>query len=692
VQIAQPLLSSVSQRLEEIHHVMADLGIASRELDPFSHRRKAIESHEQYGENNAVDVLVDAVRDTLEWLAEDSPTLLSSWIEMLVISDAPLLRRLAIHAITLNPQLSPSDCLYWVLDRIGLHKLSEFNEVLRAVTRSYVGADEQARKAVVDAVLAYMAPDYEHYSGKERSARWHFDWLSWLLESKPDCVLANVALSPIKAKFPEWCLSESPARSFSIEWEEIDFSKSPFSVEQLLAKDPQRQLDELLTFTGNRLNGPCREGLLESVSEACRQNTNWALLLGKALAGQALWSSDLWPQLVRGLQESDLPVEGWHQLLELLSNPALQSFHVRDIANLLHSLVRDGGKAFALELLDNANSIALSIWQLPELDIHDEISTGWLFRSLNCPAGVIVQTWIKGLSLLVKRETGVRRALPEQYSSWFTLVVEDPTPKGGMGRCVLASQTAFLFGLDEEWTCQNIIPLFSDRSEQKFHQAWNGFLGFGQLRPALIDHMQPAFIAAVTRLDHEAKELRQSFIEHYTALAVLCIADPKLKLLPKLFNQGSQDDRLVFASTLGSFLRKKQQSKKQQLWRDWLKQYWEDRLQGILAPLEESEILKMLEWLPHFGNIFPEAVALAIKFPAITIEGIYVLYELRQSKLVREFPSETAKLLIYLAGCQIEYHSDELERIQADLPPISSEITKELMEAFAHAGLKFTTG
>jgi hypothetical protein len=688
-QIAQPLLSSVTQRLEEIHHVMAGLGTASRELDLFSHKRLAIEPHQQYGERNSVDILVDVARDALEWLAEDSAKLLGSWIEMLVTSDAPLLRRLAIHSITLNPQLSPSDCLYLVLDRIGLHG-SEFNEVLRVVTRSYGGADEQARKAVVDAILAYMLPDSEHYSDKERTARWHFDWLSWLLESKPDCVLANAALSPIKAKFPEWCPSASPAHSFSIEWEEIDFSKSPFSVEQLLAKEPQRQLDDLLTFTGNRLNGPCREGLLESVREACRERTNWALSLGKALAVQALWSSDLWPQWARGLQESELSVEAWHDLLALISSPSLQSVHACDIANLLHSLVRDGGKPFAIDLLDNVNTIALSMWQLLELDIYDETIGRLLFRSLNCPAGVIVQTWIKSLSLLVKRETAVRRALPEQYSSCFTLIVEDPTPKGGIGRCVLASQTAFLFGLDEEWTLQHIIPLFSDQNEQKFNQAWSGFLMSGGLCPALIDRMQPAFIAAVPRISHDAKELRESFIEHYTALTVY-IADPKLELLPQLFQQGSQADRLVFASTLGSFLRKIPQSNKQQLWRDWLRQYWEDRLQGILAPLNEFEVFKMLEWLPHLGDVFPEAVALAIRSPAITITDVYALRELRQSKLVQEFPHETAKLLIYFSSCNIEYFTDELECIQADLPPISPEITKELMEAFVLAGLRFTS-
>lgn len=155
-------------------------------------------------------------------------------------SDAPLLRRLAIHAITMHPEQSPEERLMWLLDRVGLHDLSEHHEVHRAVALSYAGAADPARKAIVDATLTHTLPATDDRSAEIRTARSHFDWLSWLLQAKPDCALAGAALAPIKVQYPDWLPSDHPDLTHwtgSADWVG---SESPWSVEQLLARPPPR--------------------------------------------------------------------------------------------------------------------------------------------------------------------------------------------------------------------------------------------------------------------------------------------------------------------------------------------------------------------------------------------------------------------------------------------------------------------
>lgn len=685
--VAQPLLSGVALRLEEMHAELTAWDKVSCEWDPVSYGRSAIEPHDQDQYPEAVDVLIDAARDALECLAANTPALLGAWIERLVTSDVSLLRRLAIHAITVHPERSPEERLKWLLDRVGLHELSEHHEVHRAVALSYAAGADPARQAVVDAILAHTLPASDDWSAEKRTARSRFDWLSWLLQAKPDCALAGAVLAPIKAQYPDWRPSDHPDLTHWMGSADWVGSESPWSVEQLLAREPREQLDDLLSFKGNRFDGPSREGLLANCREACKQNPNWAFALGQALAERALWSSDLWSALIRGLQGSELPAEGWRDLLTLVSNPALQSAHAYDIANLLYALVRDGGKPFALDLLEQANAIALPIWQALEANAQDEDIDDWLSRAINRPAGVIVEFWINGLSLFVHGKTGAERLMPENYRHWFTRVVQDATSKGGMGRSLLASQTAFLFGLDEAWTRQHVIPLFIDPDRQKFAQAWDGFLVWGRLYPALVDALLPAFIAAMPRLAADLDDRRRRFIEFYTALAAFHISDPTQHLLPALFQHGSLEDRLAFASHLGYFLRQMQQAAKQQLWNGWLRRYWQDRLQGVLAALDEAEIRKMLEWLPHLGDAFPDAVDLAVRSPAIRIEHSRVLYELRKSELVTRFAVVTAELLIYLANCLAGYHTADLEKIDARLPPIPAQVRSRVDEALARAGV-----
>lgn len=685
--VAQPLLSGVVRRLEEMYGELAAWDKASREWDPVSYGRSAIEPNEQDRYPEAVDVLIDAARDALEWFAADSPALLGAWIERLVTSDVPLLRRLSIHAITVQPKQSPEERLKWLLDRVGLHELSEHHEVHRAVALNYAAVPDPARKAIIDAVLARTLPATDDWSAETRTARSHFDWLSWLLHAKPDCALAGAALAPLKVRYPDWVPSDHPDLTHWTGSEDRMCSESPWSVEQLLAWEPSEQLDDLLNFKGDHFAGPSRDGLLANACEACKQNTGWAFALAQALYERALWPSDLWSALIRGLQQSALSMDGWCELLTHASNPALQSAHASDIANLLYALVRDGGKPFAVDLLERANTIALPVWQALDANAQDEDIDDWLSRAINRPAGVIVEFWINGLSLLVRGTDGPERVMPESYRQWLTLVVLDATSKGGMGRSLLASQTAFLFALDEAWTRQHVIPLFSDPDRQRFAQAWDGFLVWGRLNPALVEALMPAFLAVLPRYATHLHDRRRRFIEFFTALAVFHLSDPTQQLLPALFMQGSLEDRIAFASHLRYFLRQMQQATKQQLWDGWLRRYWQDRLQGVLAALDETEIRKMLEWLPHLGDAFPDAAALAIRFPPIRIEYSDVLFNLRESELVTRFPAETAELLIYLSNCIVGYHAADLATINARLPPIPPQLRRRVDEAFARAGV-----
>lgn len=685
--LAQPLLSGVALRLEEIHNELMAWDKASREWDPVSYRRSAIEPHDQDRYPEAIDVLVDAARDALEWLAANSPVLLGAWIERLVASDVPLLRRLAIHAVSLHTAWTPEDSLKWLVDRVGLHQFSEHHEVHRAVALTYPAAADTAREAVVGAILVHTLPTSDDRPAEERTARSQFDWLSWLLEAKPDCPQASAALAPIRVQYPDWRPSDHPDLTHwmgSVDWVG---SESPWPVEELLAREPSEWLDDLLNFKGDRFNEPSRDGLLANIREASKQATSWAFALGRYLAERALWSSDLWPALIRGVQESELPADGWRELLALTSNSALQMAHAYDIASLLYALVRDGGKPFALDLLEQANAIALPVWKALEGNADDEDIGDWLSRATNRPAGVIVEFWINGLSLLMREKTGAEREMPGDYREWLTFVVQDATSKGGMGRSLIASQIAFLFNLDEVWTRQYVVPLFSDPDRQKFAQVWDGFLVWGRLYPELVEALMPAFLVALPRQCTKPRENRQRFIEFYTALAVFHVRDPTPQLLPVLFEHGSLEDRIWFASHLGRILRQMQQTAKHQLWKGWLHHYWQDRLQGILAALEEAEVQQMLGWLPNLGDDFPHAVALAVRSPAIPLEHSHDLYELGESELVTRFPAETAELLIYLAKCTGGYHLAYLAQIDTRLPPLPVQVRRRVDEAFANAGV-----
>lgn len=202
--IAQPLLSGIARCLEGMHSDLAAWDYASREWDSISYGRSAIEQHEQDEYPECFDVLIDSARDTLEWLAANFSIKLNAWIESFISSDVPLLRRLAIHAITVHPNWSSEGRLEWLLERVGLHENAEHHEVHRAVALNYLYATDQAKMSIIEAILELKLPAVADWSAEMRTSRLHFDWLSWLLQAKPDCDLVRSVLDPIKTQYPDW--------------------------------------------------------------------------------------------------------------------------------------------------------------------------------------------------------------------------------------------------------------------------------------------------------------------------------------------------------------------------------------------------------------------------------------------------------------------------------------------------------
>ena len=490
--IAQPLMMEMVNRFEERHRALSAWGKVTRDWDPASFGRSAIEPHEQDSDfREDIDVLIDAARDTLEWLSTNSHTLLEAWIELLVVSDVLLLRRLAIHAIIVHLNKTADERLVWLMNRVGLYSAAEHHEIYLTVKFNFPDASSDVCKAIFDTVCSYKLPARNEFSAEKRTARAHFDFFSWLLMAKPDSQLIISALEAIRLENPEWLLSEHPdlySWSSPVTWV---VSQSPLSVEQILDKEPREHLDFLLTYKDKNFNGPDRDGLIAAVNDACKQQAQWSFSLSESLVEKKIWSSDLWTAIIRGWQEGDLSVEDWKIVLSKIAAPKLYAAHAYDVANLIYSLVSNEGKPYALNLLEQTNDIALRVWKALQSDEQDEQIDDWLASAINRTAGVIVEYWLNGLALITRTKLEKDRILPLNYRKWFEQVTKDPTSNGGFGRSVLASQLVYLFGLDEKWTLTHIIPMFSHTDRNIFRQAWSGFLTWGKLYPQLSEALVP---------------------------------------------------------------------------------------------------------------------------------------------------------------------------------------------------------
>jgi hypothetical protein len=208
--MAASILSIIVSHLQQKYATQSLWQMVDREWDRDSYHRSAIEPHEQDRYPQALDVLIDAARDAMAWLAQHDTIVFAMWCEQLIRAEAPLLRRLALHGMIEYMAPSWDDKLRWLLDEVELHDLPLHHEIFRLVRCAYPHAHVAMRQQLIDGILAWQWPDQDEIEKEQYTARTHYDWLHWLHDADPTCQLAIVPLDALRQQYPQWKPREYP--------------------------------------------------------------------------------------------------------------------------------------------------------------------------------------------------------------------------------------------------------------------------------------------------------------------------------------------------------------------------------------------------------------------------------------------------------------------------------------------------
>lgn len=671
--VAEPLLASIIRQMETQHCRLAVWGNADRDRNPASSRRSAIEPDEQDRYTESFDVLIDAARDCLGWLASKRPEAASQLCDRMAGVEAPLLRRLAVHTLFTREDLSPDEKVDWFLSRMNLHDLSTHHEMFRAVTKTYPAATQEKRQDVIDAVLAYRWPDEKDERRDLYEAQVHVDWLYAFHAEEPDCDLAGRALDDLRKRFPDLTPSEHPEHLSWTSEAKYYFPQSPWTVEQLLSEPGGEWVEKLSSFRQENLLGPGRPGLVSAVGEAARKDPEWGFTLAGALAERKEWISDIWAGLLSAFLQTSMKENQVRRVLELLSQAELHRANSLPAARVLLSLTRDEKFFSRREFLTKANRIAEDMWGcLDDGDDVREWRSEWPEQAVTHPAGILVQFWLRSFYTQSPRP----HALEGKHAAALLRVCQDETLAGRLGRCILGGCFSLLLKIDEKWAKRNLLPLFGKCiGEDDYYALWSGFLQWQQTTPEIMELMESSFLKAVNRFkDCPDPQLREKFIDAFATMLVYFVPEPTEKWIPKFFENADEEWKRHFAFAMKSRLASMDSESKRRLWERWLKLYWKNRLQGVPAPLNTHEISAMLHWLPHFEEEFPEAVDLAVEIKQTTFEVGLILSGIEKSGLCQKHPEAAAKLLIYLVPCGLDGPNSSAVRdlvaklLQAEIP------------------------
>jgi hypothetical protein len=563
----------------------------------------------------------------------------------------------------------------------GLHDRYAQEEIFRLISNVYPGLNVPLRSELIDLICAYQHLDKDEDS-VERTALHQFYWFQRLVDADPTCKIADVARGRILAKYPDFDLKEKRAFARSVEAEWI-VPISPYTADQLLRKPPSEWVDTLLEFKATSFDGPDRDGLREVIREVAKTSPNWSFELATELAERAAWETDLWESLFEAWGEWSSDREHCLIILNWLNNKNLWEHNHYRIIKTLYSLVQDEGKGCALSILTEANETATALWTQIELDndIPDN-NDEWLQLAINRSPGVLAEYWLGSAQLWRKEQEPRPTALSDDYRNALDKIIVSGNKASGLALAVLTGQIAFFLHVDSDWTESNLLQWFDyERDSKRFQQAWDGFLTLGRLNVQLVKVLEPYFEKALTRLDKELNPHRDRFVEYFTALICFYVSDPQKKWIPAFFKNVNLNDRIKFGHQMWQLLQGMVAEQQEELWANWIKVYWERRLQGLPKPINDAEVLPMVEWAPHLGAMFPEAVELAIKMPIPEFEHSSIIHVIQTNDLASRYPLATVKLLVHLLQTQCPaYIWFGIDKIKAKID--SMEIHPDLLRKF----------
>ena len=653
--VTRQLLPLITARLTNRHQAHCAWRKGNRNYDTEAFRRHAIEPHPQDEFSQPADILIDAVRDCLEYLAEARPEIVARWCDEHAKSDTPLLRRLTVHALYVREDLDADEKCDWLLRHIDIHDTAVHHENFRVAQRIYLALGEHRRRALLQAVHAYRYPGDQD---RERlTAGHHFDWLEWLQRVDPDCPLIAQALEAIRTRFPEFEPREHPDLTHYISHVVRDDDRSPWTVDQLLARPADQWTERLLAFQPSVHFGPRRSALLLSVEEAAARQYDWGLALSDALLGGNHWSSDIWTALLRSWSKSELDDEQRRRALRRLRAPQIREAQVRPIAEFLYEAHKPAPSLDLHESLQSANELASALWERlagtePQAnEFHD-----WLTRAINHPAGNLTQFWICSLWIARSRQDPVPKTIVEEYRTQLSGILQDDSVFGTLARAVLCRSFSLLLEADEEWTRDHLLPQFDiNAGLPNSTAAWDGFL-YGNTTIPAIETMKPALLEAAPRLrsDLQEQSLTERFIDTYTYVLFFHVDDPLQLWLPRLFENLDMNGCRTFAWNARHHLRRLDDEQRIACWERWLMHYWDLRLHGVPQALNAEEIDAMLTWLPHLRSVFQQAVEIAVQMPRLHLPHGFVLHEILKANLHDHQPEPVANLMCYLRHCGLD--------------------------------------
>ena len=310
--------------------------------------------------------------------------------------------------------------------------------------------------------------------------------------------------------------------------------------------------------------------------------------------------------------------------------------------------------------------------------VTDEISPPtWdpLMDAINHAVGVITQFWMESIAIECSQARAEWSGLPQDVRSHLEDMLNAPREASRMVEVILVTRLQLLDSADSAWTEKHVLPLLdfeissaangqpdSKPQDDRAWRCWSAYLYWGKPNNRLLEAGLDRMYLEVTRRvcgGHPDQGSEPSPLGRSAKISLLrshllgiCMYFDQLIRKPEwlleLTSALSNENRVLFICAMSETFTELDDNAINQVWDGWLKQYWQQRLQGIPDQLQSLEAGAFAELTVKLGSNTLEAIRMSCERPASLRAQNKLLYNLNESEIVEKNPDEIARLLLHL--------------------------------------------
>lgn len=675
--VAEPLVHIVTKQLTQAHLLLSSLKKADHNYDRMSWERSSIAAHQQNGDpaHHALGVLIDIAPDVLElWLNTD-PARAQRQIESWWASRQPLLRRLAIHGVAMDPQRSADEKLQWLLASRLLFQLGMKKEVFDILTVGYPGATPRLRTRLLQRIERGITGSARRGLDAETIAYERFNVLIWLRRADPHCLRVAKAIEVITRAYPKFTEREHP--EFDHWHGAVSFvdPNEGFDVDHILTEPPARFLDALRK-AGEAAAHRGRWEYLTTLSVLFARTRDWTQGFVDALIREHETDEQIWNGVFSAWREVLRTREDWEWILGLIETLPAQRPIFAGVADLISHRVWRKELNLDEPAIDRAAALMDKAWSLcaESSERSDDSFRDWLTNAISHEGGWIGDFWVHYCSRLRQRSGDTWQGIPDALRGKMLDALRGTSRITVYARIAMTPWMDFIFAWDKEFAVENFLPLLDwSRDPVVAQQTWSVLLNYRrgtsvEMEQQLLPYYRQ-FADRVTGMLKEATERSDQFDEDALPRLGQFLAGLAMQVIPNPVQEGFFRDFLPLlpekirgslAEGMGKFLEKMPVERIAETWEAWLKSYLDWRLLGVPVALCAEETRAMAQWPLYLTAVFPDVVSRIVRMPLKSVFAYSIVGGLQKSSVLDQFPRAACAYLVAILKAEDFSHLHEL--------------------------------